>query len=552
MDSSEIDPNNNSTATEDVAFLRKLLRKYGPEGFDGLVEQASSDTGLSHSLPPAFLTRLDHDYSPSLPSTPTLASSATSITQSLQSSDPHLADWCSHGGNSTTRSRPWQDSSGPWNQFHALSSLSDGSYCGESQLSPACDASVEQMTDLSLQTGSREGQRGKYECPFCLEYGIVKGTTRTQDLLRHFHNFHQENSQWICKIGGGCGLSFEVRAAYERHTKEDHAGVKDPDAKVNLCQQVAFACGFESCRQVFESPTDEEGPGCGKEYFKHVLDHIKRSRTDRWSYSRRVRNLLHQTQVREQWRIFHDAFKKETGRQLAWDPQSSGLLRNLLECRHLVDVPMLCRYAVLLGSIVGAPPVHPNNFMLPLLDTCRVGCHRPQDDPRFKKTAHSFQQTTPDGVPDAFRIPKKRRALPCQPYIPTFCSGTHHLELSSPEAPPPEAPHELEPFTRHTSFQLGFAGEEYQMNSQQEALLHHSALRQTLDYFPTFDAVGQSTQAQESYIHSNNAAIGGTIQPPRKTSNRRGNLLRQSFEKFRGRAYNADMFHGAESTSDVN
>jgi hypothetical protein len=232
-----------------------------------------------------------------------------------------------------------------------------------------------------------DSAKTKLACPFCAEFHIDQRIGRKPDLKRHFIKIHSLNAQWICKLQGGCNLSFDFAAAFDAHVKDAHGGIKDPDARVNTCAQVVFACGFERCREVFEAPTDAQADATMHAYFDHVLAHLAAPSVSvgRWTYSRRIRNLLHQEAVRAAWKDCSDGHR---GHELVWEPQRSSVLRKMLECRHLgADMGMLCRYAVLLGSGRHAPAVAPSNFAAPVLNTCTLvsDCHDPRRDERFAK-----------------------------------------------------------------------------------------------------------------------------------------------------------------------
>ncbi len=291
--------------------------------------------------------------------------------------------------------------------------------------------------DHEAAAAAADGYELKLQCPFCIEFEIDRPIGRKPDLKRHFKT-HATDAQWICKlgVGGGCNFSFDFRAAYEQHIKQDHDGPRDPDARVNLCQQVVFACGFDRCREVFEAASDRDAPAKRSQYFEHVLTHVSNPSHGKWSYSRRIRNLLHQRLVSAAW--------KERGRgneqELSWQPQSSGILRKMLECRHIADVPMLCKYAVLLGMRrdAEAPAVPPSNFLIPVLNTCTASCHNPHQDLRFPDS---------QGIAAAIGRPKKAsqqgradqqvgQALAGQPMFHHHAPATTATALSAPFGQP--------------------------------------------------------------------------------------------------------------------
>lgn len=246
---------------------------------------------------------------------------------------------------------------------------------------PLPDATSIAGSDENLDGG--DGSRTKLQCPFCTEYGIGQWIGRKPDLKRHFNKIHASNAHWTCKLGGGCNLTFDFHTAYDAHVKQDHGGVKDPDAKASTCQQVVWACGFETCREVFEAKTDDHGPKVMNNYFEHVLGHVVSSACGKWSYSRRMRNLLQQAIVRDAWKDCD----KGSVEELLWQPQNSSILRKMLETRHINDAILLCRYAVLLGSGHSAPAIASTQFSVPLINSCKIVSpnHDPRRDARFSK-----------------------------------------------------------------------------------------------------------------------------------------------------------------------
>lgn len=302
-----------------------------------------------------------------------VSSAATSISRGTSSAFSYYTDTSSlrsHPGNAYMPPLPVRSNNN-------TSVVSRTSTPGESPFTPDLPPLPDAATLAELDAdGSGDGSRAKLQCPFCTEYGIGQWIGRKPDLKRHFNKIHASNAQWTCKLGGGCSLTFDFHTAYDSHVKREHGGVKDPDAKVNLCQQVVWACGFETCREVFEAKSDEHGPKVMNNYFEHVLAHVVSPACGRWSYSRRMRNLLHQGLVQHAWKDCDKGLHDE----LVWQPQSSSVLRKMLETRHIGDAMLLCRYAVLLGSGHPAPTTLPAQFSAPVLNTCKI--ESPSHDPR--------------------------------------------------------------------------------------------------------------------------------------------------------------------------
>lgn len=250
-------------------------------------------------------------------------------------------------------------------------------------------AAPQPALDLSAPTSSTPKVKAAFKCGFCDEEGIVKTCTRKNDLKRHIEDFHNMNAQWFCRHRG-CQMVFDWQTAYKTHLKTAHGGSRMSldEAKVNLCPQVVFACGFENCLQVFEAPGDTEAPQTFKEYVSHVVKHFDEgSQSGEWSYSTRMRNLLRQAQVNAAVADMGDLSRY----QLEWLPQTSGVLRKRLECRHIGDVKLLVHYAVELGTNNRITPKFREDFVTPIKDSCsssgpghiarKAAVSPPQEDP---------------------------------------------------------------------------------------------------------------------------------------------------------------------------
>ncbi|KJZ73303.1 hypothetical protein HIM_07307 [Hirsutella minnesotensis 3608] len=191
--------------------------------------------------------------------------------------------------------------------------------------------------------------RMDYACGFCAEIGITKTCTRRNDLRRHIDQFHNTNAQWLCQHPG-CRMAFDWQTAYQIHLRNEHGGsqMRMDEAKVVLCPQTVFACGYEGCHHVLEAANDTGASATWKAYTAHLIKHCEEGRgSGGWDYSHRMRNLLRQSRVAAAW--------KSTGAEagpgpLRWDPSTSRTLRKLLETRHLDNLSRLLGLASLLAS----------------------------------------------------------------------------------------------------------------------------------------------------------------------------------------------------------
>uniref|UniRef100_A0A0L0N068 C2H2-type domain-containing protein n=1 Tax=Tolypocladium ophioglossoides (strain CBS 100239) TaxID=1163406 RepID=A0A0L0N068_TOLOC len=207
--------------------------------------------------------------------------------------------------------------------------------------------------------GTRAGGRSSsckmdYACGFCAEIAIPKTCTRRNDLRRHIDQFHNTNAQWLCQHPG-CHMAFDWPTAYQIHLREDHGGslMKVTEAKVVLCPQTVFACGYEGCPRVFEAANDADTTATWKLYTAHLIKHCEEGHgTGPWEYSHRMRNLLSQSRLSAAWKASSES---SDSTQLQWDPASSRTLRKLLETRHIDNLQQLVNCAVMLGSATENP-----------------------------------------------------------------------------------------------------------------------------------------------------------------------------------------------------
>lgn len=225
------------------------------------------------------------------------------------------------------------------------------------------------------------------------------------------------NAQWYCRQRG-CGKGFDWQTVYKTHLKHAHGGSRMAldEARVDLCPQTVFACGFENCTQVLESPSDAEAGSTFKEYVAHVVKHLDEgSNSGEWSYSTRIRNLMRQSGALAAWGS--SSWPESERNLLTWEPQTSGILRKRLETRHLGDLHMLIQYAIALASDPESVRKPPEGLVVPVRSDCRMHLpghdtviqiqqqHPPQPSPaHHQPISHPVQQQSPDAEQFQFRI----------------------------------------------------------------------------------------------------------------------------------------------------
>lgn len=167
-------------------------------------------------------------------------------------------------------------------------------------------------------------------------------------------------------------MVFDWQTAYKTHLKQVHGGSRMSldEAKINLCPQTVFACGFENCGQVMEAPSDDDADATFKEFVTHIVKHFDEgANSGEWTYSGRMRNLLRQHGLVRAWA--NSSWPDEERSRLNWEPHSSGILRKRLETRHLGDLQLLVQYAIALGSEPSSITEYRKDFINPIKDECR-------------------------------------------------------------------------------------------------------------------------------------------------------------------------------------
>ena len=166
------------------------------------------------------------------------------------------------------------------------------------------------------------------------------------------------------------------------------------EAKIFLCKQSVFACGFEQCAKVFETSPGGDSDATLKDYSNHIVRHLEqKSNSGQWSYSTRLRNLLRQSRVTGTWEMVTRGTDSD---HFCWEPQSTVSLRKRLETQHLENLDQLIREAILLGSNKSDGFDFPARLELPYKSLCRFKAHKapsargsPSRDLRQKDPQHS-------------------------------------------------------------------------------------------------------------------------------------------------------------------
>lgn len=346
-------------------------------------------------------------------------------------------------------------------------------------------ASIMTTSDATSASTPAPKQKGSFTCGFCREEDIQKTCTRKNDLKRHIEDFHNMNAQWFCRHRG-CTMVFDWQTAYKTHLKHAHSGSRMTldEAKVNLCPQTVFACGFENCNSVFEAPSDDDADSTFKEYVSHVVKHFDEGApTSEWTYSARMRNLLRQGGLVNAWAA--SSWPEPERNRLQWFPQSSSILRKRLETRHLNDVALLIQYAIALGSEPESINGYREDFITPVKDECR------QPIPGHKSRAPPLPPSAPAPDPDQYQF---RISRATNPNLAAYMASQRRVYVPRPG--PVRAGRSARP-PRHTM----------PANAANQGSIPPQFRYQNMPQAPMFDPRQQHQQQQFAMMQQSNGGI---------------------------------------------
>ncbi|KFA48292.1 hypothetical protein S40293_08812 [Stachybotrys chartarum IBT 40293] len=369
--------------------------------------------------------------------------------------------------------------------------------------------------DASSGSANASKQKGAFMCGFCKEEGIQKTCTRKNDLKRHIEDFHNMNAQWFCRHRG-CQMVFDWQTAYKTHLKVAHGGSRMSldDGKLALCPQTVFACGFETCSQVFEASTDDDAGTVFKEYVGHVVKHFDEgANSGEWTYSTRIRNLLRQAGVMRAWN--NSSWPEAERNRLKWSPQTSGILRKRLETRHIGDLQLLIQYAILTGTDPSGVHKFTEDFITPVREECQMSIpgHKiraqimPSNPPPMESETPEFRISRGANPSLAAYLATQRRVYVPRP--PVRSGRSARAPVRAPTTPmAPVAPQ----YAYHNgSAQMYDPRQQQQQHRQHYAIMPHtngviaediSSLRSMTGHTPDPDAMdmGDTQMVDTSYM----------------------------------------------------
>ncbi|ATY65661.1 Zinc C2H2 [Cordyceps militaris] len=300
----------------------------------------------------------------------------------------------------------------------------------------------------------------KYQCPMCYLDSSPVGFGRKSDFKKHLHNFHGSDIVWICHTKG-CYQSFSTERAYSTHAKEAHRmkALPNSTARTDLCPQVVFSCGFETCRdRVFEAASAEDASATRDKHFEHIAKHFEDDfDVSDWEYKVQIQNLLRQQQVKPVWKTC--IWPKEKRQQLQWRARSSGDLRRMLEARHLgSDISQIVRLAFILGNAPfsapgAAPPGELDSyFQLPYRHLCPddapTQCASPPGIKGEEDSSSTFSFSKyRSSTQTVFRLSGRNSKRASRPPTPTpvteMAPDTDMAEDSGAAGPHPGTPYQI-------------------------------------------------------------------------------------------------------------
>jgi len=409
----------------DRQMLRHLMRKYTTEGLARLMQEEETTTSSNPSL----------NETASILTTSTYSSAKSEDAASVFDSGSSVrafSDTSSGRGsiisNVSARTAKFlsRKSSNASSLRHDKTHTSQEVVNGSASQWDVSDAASTHSGEHGSVTNAAK-QKGTFMCGFCKEEGIIKTCTRKNDLKRHIEDFHNMNAQWFCQHRG-CNLVFDWPTVYKTHLKHTHGGSRTnlEEAKVSLCPQTVFACGFEKCIQVFESPSDLDAGNVFKEYVAHVVKHLDEgSNSGEWNYSTRIRNLMRQSGVLRAWQT--SSWPEADRNRLTWEPQHSGNLRKRLETKHIGDAQMLVQYAITLATSPNSARDMHQSFAIPVMDECRMQMNGHKSRPQLPLQAPQ----APEADPFSFKISRG----PSNPHPQLANYLAHQRRMYAPRPP---------------------------------------------------------------------------------------------------------------------
>lgn len=193
------------------------------------------------------------------------------------------------------------------------------------------------------QTFAKPNAPSKFFCPQHQEANCTTTFGRKAECKNHMLNFHNLQQEWKCPT---CLAIFDRANDYSKHNRDEHAGqlvFPATDVVTNLLAKQVFACGFQSCENLFSS---------WAEWFDHITAHMRDGKKPSdWSYTVVIRNLLRQPNLRDAWEQMMLRSYGTTQHMLEWDPSTARQLCQKLECRDFrPGVHVVVQAANLLGQ----------------------------------------------------------------------------------------------------------------------------------------------------------------------------------------------------------
>ena len=304
---------------------------------------------------------------------------------------------------------------------------------------PKIESPMSHQNPSLTSLGTNPGPRKAIECTMCFVEGILVGFSRKSDFKKHLQNFHHTNNIWVCQYTG-CSMTFDFEKAYVAHVKAYHSDMHLPPnkARVELCPQLVFACGFRGCKdRVFEASSEEEAKVLRDKYFDHVAKHFDMQDTiGDWEYYTQIHNLLRQEAVKDMWK--QCVWQKSIRKSLRWQPRSSADLKRILESRHLFDMPRLLHWAWTLGgepyrSSNADGPEPPSGIKRPIKRDCALTAtkHESLMKPALLKVSFPVSQQAFLSVPPPKSVPQQT-VYPTDPRSSggSFSTKSNHTPLS--------------------------------------------------------------------------------------------------------------------------
>jgi hypothetical protein len=206
------------------------------------------------------------------------------------------------------------------------------------------DISPRNLVELNMQLSksTSEAKDKPFICP------LHAGTSSEEpprfpcleDFKNHLTQVHLTNEEWICP-SLRCEFRYGTESEARRHLKSNHGRrTQYGPNRVLLLQQRQYACGFFTCKEIFDDADD---------YCEHLASHVAKETNEKalktlWKQTTVIENLLNHPDFFPLWNQIVGLKKANRipgyEREFVWDLPGSRVLQQVLERYQDADYPI--------------------------------------------------------------------------------------------------------------------------------------------------------------------------------------------------------------------